>query len=69
MGKYVLIILSFICLSCEKENDCIKEIQHDAIACSTAYVPVCGCDQETYPSACDARNAGVKSWTEGECEN
>ncbi len=30
-------------------------------------VPVCGCDNRTYDSACAALAAGVQSWTEGQC--
>jgi hypothetical protein len=31
------------------------------------YNPVCGCNSQTYPNACTARNAGVRSYTAGPC--
>lgn len=35
--------------------------------CTMDYRPVCGCDNQTYSNACHAANAGLLSWTEGEC--
>lgn len=37
--------------------------------CSSNYVPVCGCNGVTYSNSCEARNAGVKSYTSGECND
>ena len=51
-------------------NDgCIDEskINPDAM-CIMVYQPVCGCDDKTYGNACEAENAGLTSWTEGECD-
>jgi len=70
MARFSFIVLLFISLSCEKSSDCIDEtqIQQD-VGCAAVYDPVCGCNQVTYSNSCLAWVAGVKSWTEGECDN
>ena len=39
----------------------------DIYYCYEWYKPVCGCNGITYENECLARKAGVKSWTEGTC--
>ncbi len=38
------------------------------IPCPLVYLPVCGCNGMTYGNACEAYNAGVKSFTNGACQ-
>jgi hypothetical protein len=52
-----------------QKEECIdpSKINEEAI-CTMEYAPVCGCNDITYGNACQAENAGLLSWTEGECE-
>lgn len=70
--KVIYVIVLFLSFGCNSDDDnvdnCIDESKIDLnAACIEIYDPVCGCDDKTYPNSCYAQNAGVKSFTNGEC--
>ena len=59
--------LPWYCWKATGDCDGVGSCQVQPGACPDIWMPVCGCDGQTYPNACDAALAGVDVAADGEC--
>jgi len=70
----ILIILSILFFSCSRvtvsrDTVCFDESLIKDGPCTRELYLICGCDGKTYGNLCLLKNAGVLSYTEGQCKN
>ncbi|MEX6633222.1 Kazal-type serine protease inhibitor family protein [Hyphococcus lacteus] len=54
--------------TCHQIADVAGKCTNKPQICTMEYRPVCGCDGNTYPSACSAASKGVSVASEGVCK-
>ena len=69
MKQFLIVSVVMTLFSCEETRDnCIDKSKIKNDPCTRIWDPVCGCDDKIYSNPCVAENAGLKSWTKGECK-
>ena len=58
-------IFGLIFISCDK-TECIESPCYDGVPMS--YIPVCGCNDVTYPNKETAECHGIYEYRDGECD-
>jgi hypothetical protein len=62
-SEYCAYTVGQLCGAADASSTCQPRPQ----GCTDIYMPVCGCDQKTYPSSCDAAMHGQGVYTVGVC--
>ena len=69
MKQFLIVSVAMTLFSCEETRDnCIDKSKIKNDPCTRIWDPVCGCDEKIYSNPCVAENAGLDSWTKGECK-
>ena len=65
---FMILITPQITASCSSnENGCDELNNRLPIACTREYVPVCGCNNQTYSNKCEAGAWGISEFKVGAC--
>ncbi|MBL4648979.1 MAG: hypothetical protein JKY03_04555 [Aureispira sp.] len=60
LSFFFFIILLFVVIGCQKDKDCIEDIDANCV-CTEEYNPVVGCNGKIYSNLCHAECAGVST--------